>query len=257
MAEPVEAVRPGPRAWGLLIATEAKLVLRDTAGIVVPLGLPVLLMVMNGLGSDGAGIPELGGLPAFDAVVVPMTMAMVLAMTGVVNMPSFLATYRRTGVLRRLSVTPAHPWMVLAAQVVVGVAQSLIGIGLALVVARLGFGLAAPRSPLGAVAAFALVVVAMYALGMLVAAVSPTPNSAVAIGLVAFFAIFATGGGFGGRQHLPEWLAAVGAHLPFGAGMDVLTACWTGVVPDAGQLIALAVSAALSGIAAAALFRWT
>ncbi|PRX46734.1 ABC-2 type transport system permease protein [Prauserella shujinwangii] len=256
-AEAVPTLRPGPRAWVLLILTEGKLVARDTAGLVIPLGLPMLIMVMNGLGSDRAPVPEFGGLPPLDAYVVPLTIAMVVALVGVVNMPSFLAAYRKTGVLRRLSVTPAHPAMVLVAQVVVSFVQSVSGVILALVVARLAFDVTAPRSALAAVGVFLLIAAAMYSVGMLVAAISPTVNSSVAIGLVVFFAFFALGGGFGGRENLPDWLATAGAYLPFGAGMDALGACWTGTGPHGGQIVALTVTAVLAGVASARLFRWS
>ncbi|WP_199431262.1 ABC transporter permease [Qaidamihabitans albus] len=257
MTDRRHAVRPGPGAWALLTLTEGKLVARDTAGLIIPLGLPMLIMVMNGLGADRAGIPEFGGLPALDAYVVPLTIAMVVALIGVVNMPSFLAAYRTTGVLRRLSVTPAHPVMVLVAQVLVSLAQSLLGVALALGLARLAFDVSPPRQLLGAVGVFLLMAAAMYAIGMLVAAVSPTTNASVAIGLVAFFALFALGGGFGGRQNLPDWLATAGAYLPYGAGLDVLSACWTGAGPAGGQLAALAATTVLAGGAAARLFRWS
>lgn len=47
--------------------------------------------------------------------VLPLVLIMVIATIGVVNMPSFLAYYRRAGILRRLAVTPASPVMVLVA----------------------------------------------------------------------------------------------------------------------------------------------
>ncbi|MFF5987173.1 ABC transporter permease [Prauserella flavalba] len=253
---PIVAARPGPAAWARLMLTEAKLVARDTSGLVVPFGLPMLIMVMNGLGSDRTPVPAFGGLPALDAYVVPMTIAMVVALIGVVNMPSFLAGYRTMGVLRRLSVTPAHPALVLVAQSVVSLVQAVTGVALALVLARLAFDLTVPRSLAGAIGVFLLAVAAMYAVGMLVAAIAPTVNAAVAIGLVLFFAFLATGGGFGGREHLPGWLADAGAYLPFGATLDLLGDCWAGLAPAPGQLVALVVTTVISGTAAAWLFRW-
>nr|BFE36906.1 hypothetical protein GCM10010200_091570 [Actinomadura rugatobispora] len=245
-----------PRAWALLTWTEGKLVVRDTAGLIVPLGLPVLIMVMNGAGSDGEGSEHFRGLPALDAYVVPMTLVMVVALIGIVNMPAALAAYRRTGVLRRLSVTPAHPALVLVAQVVVSLAQTLVGVALALLVARLGFQVSMPRGALSAIGVFALVTVAMYALGMVVAALAPTPNSAVAVGLVLFFATMAVGGGFGPRENLPDWLSRIGEYLPYGAGLEALSACWTGVPPGAAHLGALAATAVLAAAVAARTFRW-
>jgi len=257
----VVSARPVPRrigrhAWAQMVLTEARLTWRDTAGLVVPFGLPVLIMLMNGLGSDRSGVPEFGGLPALDAYVVPLVLVMVVAMLGMVNMPSFLAAYRAYGVLRRLAVTPARPWMVLAAQLVVSLAQAVVGIIFALVVARLMFGIVLPRNLAGALGTLGLAAVAMYAIGMLIAAVAPSVNAAIAIGLASFFAVMALGGGFGPRQNLPEWLADIGGHLPFGAALDALSVSWSGGTPGVGQLVALAGVSLVAGAAAARFFRW-
>ncbi|GAB3114363.1 ABC transporter permease [Janibacter alkaliphilus] len=254
------AVRPGIGAWWRLAVSEGKIVARDTPGLVIPLGMPVLIMVMTSLGvteedrADSAA--AFGGMSALEGYVVPLTLTMVMALVGVVNMPSFLATHRRTGVLRRLSASPAHPMMVLVAQVLVSIAQSAIGIGLAVGTAVLAFDVELPENPLATLGTVALTAAAMYAIGMIVAAVSPTPSSSVAIGLVTFFAIMALGGGFGSRDALPDRLAEIGGYLPFGAGIDVIGAAWVGTVPDGDQLLALAVTGVVGLLVGVRLFRW-
>ncbi|MCA5893743.1 ABC transporter permease [Isoptericola sp. NEAU-Y5] len=254
---PPAAPRPGAAAWLALTVAEAKMVARDTAGLVVPLGMPVLILVMNGLapGLDQV-IPGTGGRTALDVYVIPLTLTLVVALVGVVNMPSFLAYYRRSGILSRLGVTPASPALVLGAQALVGVAQILLGIALALGVAAVWLGASAPARLAAAVGVLALTIAAMYAVGLLVAAVAPTPGSAVAIGLTAFFAQGALGGMFGPRQNLPEALETVGGRLPFGAAVDGLSAAGAGAAVPGQSLVALGACTVVAGAAAAAWFRW-
>lgn len=247
--------RPGPRAWAALVAAECRMVVRDTAGLVVPIGLPLLILVMNAINQDAdQTLP--GGRTVLDVYVLPLVLTVILATIGVVNMPSFLAYYRRTGVLRRLAVTPTHPAMVLAAQVVTSILQAAVGVGLALTVAVVAFGARLPQRPGRAVAVLALATLALYAVGMLVAAVAPSGNASVAIGLTAFFAMGATGGLFGPTQNLPEQVRVVGEALPFGASVHALGAAWSGVAPQPRHLIALAVATVLSTLVAARFFRW-
>ncbi|WP_454043478.1 ABC transporter permease [Cellulosimicrobium sp. Marseille-Q8652] len=249
---------PGPRAWAALVVAEAKMVVRDTAGLVMPFGMPVLILVMYGIGDATAiVIPGSGGRTAFDVFVVPVVLAIVVGIIGVINMPSFLASYRRTGVLKRLSVTPASPAMVLVAQVVVSAAQTALGVALALVVATAAFDATLPASPAAALGVLALCATAMYAVGMLVAAVSPTPNAALAIGLVVFFAFGATGGMFGDVSDLPEPVARVGELLPFGASVQALGDAWAGQPVEASHLVALGGAVAVCSVVAARFFRWT
>lgn len=247
--------RPGVRAWSALIRCEAKMVVRDTAGLVVPIGLPLLVLVMSASTAGDAVVTETGRT-ALDVYVLPLVLTIVIATIGIVNMPSFLAAYRRSGILRRLSVTPASPAMVLIAQVAVSVLQSLLGITAALVVAFTVFDANMPVHPGTAVALFVLATAAMYALGMMVAAVAPTPNSAVAIGLIGFFAFGAVGGLFGGMQSLPDPVAQIGERLPFGATVEGLGAAWAGAATDPMHFVSLGATVVIGVLVAAAFFRW-
>lgn len=248
--------RPGLDAWAQMTITEARLVWRDTASFILPLALPLLLLIMNGIGAEDAPTAELGGHTPFETFVVPVTIVMVIAIIGLVNMPESLVPYRKSGVLRRLSATPAHPAMVLVAHMLVSLAQTLVGIVLALVVARAAFGMAWPTRPAAALAALVLTCAAMYAAGMLIAALAPTTNTALSIGLVALLVMMALGGVFGGPQNLPDWLATVGGHLPFGAAVETLSAAWTGEALDTGRLAVLGSVTVVASFAATRWFRW-
>jgi ABC-2 type transport system ATP-binding protein len=200
--------------------------------------------------------PVVGGRTALEVFVLPLVLTVVVASIGVINMPSFLAYYRRAGILRRLAVTPASPAMVLVAQVVVSVVQAAVGVTAALVVAVLGFGAALPDDPAAALGAFGLATAALYAVGMVVAASAPTPNSAVAIGLIVFFGLGALGGLFGGRDSLPDALATVGERLPFGAAVEAMSAVWVGTAVQPVHLVSLGITTVVGAAVAAALFRW-
>lgn len=251
----LRARHPGPRSLLVMVISEAKMVLRDIAGMIMPLGLP-LMILLTSAGST-TDIDVGGGFTALDVGVVPIVLVMVLSMIGVLNMPSFLAYYRRSGVLKRLSVTPVSPLMVLIAQVIVSVLQSLLGIAVALGFTAAVYGLNPPAGIGPAIGVLALTAAAMYATGMIVAAISPTPNSAVAIGLVGFLLLGATGGMFGGRDALPEPVAVVGDHLPFGAGVQALQQAWMGAPVDAASLLSLLGAIAVGVVVSALLFRWT
>lgn len=255
---PVRAHRPGARAWLALIRAEAKMVLRDTSGLVVPIGLPILLLIMNGLGeATDTVLPDAGGRTVFDVFVIPVILAVVVGTIGVINMPSFLASYRRSGVLRRLAVTPASPAMVLIAQVVIGFIQTAFGVALALGAAMLLFDAQLPVNLPAALGVFVLGTLALYALGMVVASLAPTPNSAVALGLIGFFGIGALGGMFGAVQNLPGPLADIGQALPFGAMVEGLSAAWAGAPIPTSSLLWLTAAIIVGTAVAARFFRWS
>ncbi|WP_229659592.1 ABC transporter permease [Nesterenkonia alkaliphila] len=252
----VQAHRPGLKAWLRLIQAEAKMVIRDYAGLIVPLGLPLLILVMQGISIADMHQELAEGVTVFSYYALPVVVTMVVATIAVINMPSFLATYRKTKLLRRLAVTPASPAMVLVAQMVVSFIQVILGIGLAFAVAMLFFGADLPQSPLTGLAVLLACCAAMYGLGMIVASIAPTPNSSVAIGLVAFFGIAALGGMFGPAENLPDALETLGSWLPFGAAVEAFQAAWIGETVEAQNWLVLGGSAVIGAGVAAALFRW-
>lgn len=251
----IRVARPGARAWATLVTSEAKMVLRDTAGMIVPIALPLLIMVMSASGAAAETVD--GRITGLEAYVLPIVLAIVLGSIGMINMPGFLAYYRRTGILKRLAVTPASPLMVLTAQVVVSALQAVLGITVALAVAMMAFGAQLPANLGLFVLVLAAGMVAMYSVGLVVASLAPTPNAAVAIGLMAFFAFGALGGMFGGTSALPDTLASIGAHLPFGATSEALHAVWTEAAIGSESVISLGVTTVLGVGVAAATFRWT
>lgn len=249
--------RPLPAgAWWQMLLAETRMIVRDYSGLIVPIGFPLLLMVMNGLGQDGqARLPN--GSTVMNGIIMPLTITMVVALVGVVNMPSFLTSYRKYGVLKRLAVTPARPSMILVAQLVVSGAQVVLGVGLMMAVGMAFFGVELPVRLGWALLVGVLLLAAMYGVGLLIAAVAPTVNAGLAMGLVAFFVMLALGGGLGPLANLPEVLQTIGQALPYGAGHEALAASWTGETPESTHLLVLGAWAVGTGGLAARLFRWS
>lgn len=254
-ADSIRARRPGPRAWAALIRAEGRMVTRDFANLLLPIGLPLLVLLTSATMAGSEEIPDTG-FTAFELFVLPIVLTMVLAYIGLMNMPIFLASYRKTGVLRRLGVTPASPAMVLVAQVVVTAAQSLVGIALALAVSFAFFDARMPASVLAVAGVFVLVMIAMYAIGMIIASLAPSANAAIGGGVIAFLGLGALGGLFGGRQALPGPLQEVSPHLPFGAAADALGAAWAGTPIPPESLISLAAATVIGLVVSLLWFRW-
>lgn len=245
-----------PAGWAQLILTEARMTTRDTSGLILPIGMPLLIMVMNGLGDSAQQVLP-SGSTVMNQILMPLTVTMVVALVGVVNMPSFVASYRKYGVLKQLAVTPARPMAILLAQVAVSLAQILVGVVLMLAVGMTSFGVALPRSVGWALVAGVLLVAAMYAVGLLIAATAPTVNAGLALGLGAFFVMLALGGGFGPTENLPDVLEQAGALLPYGAGNHALSAAWTGEAPRLQDVGVLGAWTLVAGGLAGRFFRWT
>ncbi|WP_152364312.1 ABC transporter permease [Microlunatus speluncae] len=243
------------KALRKLIFTEFLLFVRAPESVFFVPGLPLLLVIVFGTILNPAGTPEeLRGplLSYFPAMVLVLT----LAIMSILIMPSTLAGYREKGILRRLATTPTRPAMVLVAQLVVSGGMALATLLLVTLVGHFAFDWSLPAH-LGAVAvAFVLGVLALLALGLLVAAVSRTGNAATGIGLFVFFpSLFLSGVALPTEAMSPE-LARISQFTPLGATMQGLRDAWGGTFPEQGHLLALVLITVVCGAGAIKLFRW-
>src|SRR5262249_26317068 len=164
------------------------------------------------LGSiPGFRVPNraLGGLRVVD-LYVPISIALSLALLGLTAMPSYLGTYREKGILRRLAVTPMPPVQLLLAQLLTQLLIAIAAVGLLIAVSNLAFGVAVPRHPVGYAVAFLLAAAALFAMGLLAAALAPSGRSAPSIGLILYFPVMFFAGLYVPRALMPLALRQIG-----------------------------------------------
>jgi ABC-2 type transport system permease protein len=237
-----------------LTVSEAKLLFREPIYWLVVILLPTAVLVIFGsLFGPPKPDPALGGLRFVD-VFVPSLVVITVATLGIQTLPIRLATYREKGVLRRLSTTPAHPHLLLIAQFAVYTATAIVALALLVVVAHVAFGVPWPQQPVAYVAAFALGLTSLFAIGLLLAAVAPSVGVATAVAIPMFFVVMLLGGVYVPRVYLPEVLIAIGDFTP--PGVQGLQDAWLGTAPQALPLVVLAGITAVVGALASRVFRW-
>jgi ABC-2 type transport system permease protein len=239
-----------------LTVTEARLFLRDpTAWFFALVFPPLLLAILGAVPAFREPDAELGGLRVID-LYVPILVGFVLAMLAISVLPSYLATYREKGILRRLSTTPVPPSNLLAAQLAMGLALAVGAAAVVIGVGAVAFGTDLPEQLAGFLVAFVLAAAALYAIGMLIAAVAPSGKAAAAIGTVLWFPVMFFAGLWVPREALPDTVNRIGDFTPLGAGVQAMQDAWNGAWPDPLHLGVMAAFAIGASLAAARLFRW-
>lgn len=240
-----------------MTAVEAKLFLRDPGAPITVLGLPLALLLVFGLMPD-ANKPsaDFGGHAPLSTVIAPMAVTILLATLALTLFPTTMASYREKGVLKRLSASPVPPTRLLAAQLGVNLAAALVVVLLIVGVGRLALGMELPGNAGGFLLSIVLGTLALFAVGLLVAALAPTGRSAGAIGAAVFFPMLALGGVWVPKEQLPPFLQHAADVLPLGATLNALRESWAGNSPELLQLGALAVVAVIGTAVAARIFRW-
>ncbi|ONI81116.1 hypothetical protein ALI144C_21465 [Actinosynnema sp. ALI-1.44] len=238
-------------ATGTLTFTELKIFLRDPASTIVTIALPVAIVAVFG------AIAKPGGEQDPIMTYFPtMALALGLAQLALNLTPTTLAGYREKGILRRMSTTPMNPARLLTAQLLISVGLAVVAAVLVILVGHLAFKFTLPQNFGGFLAAFVLGCTALFAVGLLVAAVAPTARIATGVGVGLFFVSLVFGGVFMPAENLPPFIVRVGDYTPLGATMQSLRDSWSGTMPEMLHLGVLGAYTVVAGLAAARLFRW-
>ena len=209
---------------------------------------PTATVTTEERGEKGLGAPDYY-LPAF-------IVAMIL-INGVMTVPAVVATFKADGTLKRLAATPLRKreWIVANA-----IQQSILAVAIALVmvaVARLGFGVTAVPGPL-AIALIVLGAVAFSSLGMTLAALIRSTESATSLGGAIALPLMFVSGIFWELDLMPETLRTIAELSPVThyhrSLRNLMILDSTSGVP--GTTVMLVVLAAVFLLAAVSLTRW-
>jgi ABC-2 type transport system permease protein len=243
-------------AFAKLTRSELRVFLREPLAVFFGVAFPAILVVVLGsVPSFRRPDKDIGGLRVID-LYTTISIALTLALLGLQLMPQILAGYRERGILRRLSTTPVHPALLLAAQLLTGLLTAVAAVVLLFAVARVGFTVPIPRQLPGFLVAFVLSAAALFALGLLVAAIAPTRSAASAIGIPLFFPVMFFAGLYAPRETMPSVINRIGDFTPLGAGEQAMHDAMVGSWPHAWALLVLVGYVLVCGGTAARLFRW-
>lgn len=249
-----------PRGVAPLIRSEARLFTRDVGNLFFALAFPAVILVGVGLAIPGMDevITEGPGAGLTTIVVmIPPVLATAMATPALTTMPGIIAGYREQGVLTRLSTTPMRPSGVITAQVLIGVVSFVIASILALVVGSLVFDISTPVSPGLVALSTVLGAVAMFAIGMIIAARASKASTAQGIAMLVFFPMLFFAGLWTPEPIMPDLVADIASWTPLGAASQAVSAGWLGGPMPWQQLAVMVGYAVLSTAVAARFFRWT
>ena len=188
---------------------------------------------------------------------VPVLIGLSLCLIALVSLPIPMVTNRQMGVLRRFATTPAPRSWLLATQVIINVVLALIAIVILVAGGVAFFGAHLPSQWPGFVLSALLATAAMFAIGLLITAVAPTPQVAGVLGTVLlYYPLLFFAGMWTPKQNLSPLLQHIGNYTPLGAAVQAMDAAMQGNFPPARPLLVMAAYAVLFSIAAIRFFRW-
>lgn len=220
-----------------LIATEARLLLRDWNVLVFAFVFPpfVMLILAGVFGTESSG--GFGHRRPDDYYVAASIGVPVIAL-GLVGLPVALAAYRERGVLRRLEAFGISRLAVVGAQAVVSCGLVLIGVALVLALAVPTYGIPHLVHPALTLAGLAAGTVTVMLLGIAIGLAAPSARAAQAIGLLAFFPLYLLGGGGPPRGVMTGAMHVISDVIP--STVPAIVEPWLGLGGMGSQLLVLA-----------------
>lgn len=242
-------------ALARLTLTELRLFLREPLVLVWGIALPLLLLIIFGnipaFKKSPAGYDGLTVLDAF----VPILIMLMLAMLSFFALPLVLAGYREQRVLRRLQTTPAGPWRVLAAQLLLNFGSAAVMIAAILLIGR-ALGVPFPLALGKWIVVAVLTTAGTLAIGLLIAAAAPSAKVAAAMGQILFYPLMFFSGLYYPIPAMPAVLQHISHATPFGAAWESFQQTALGHWPPALAVGTMVGYAVVFGVAAAKMFRW-
>lgn len=233
---------------------EIKQFLREPMNSAMAIALPtVLLIVFGNISGMVKPDPRWDGLRFID-YFAPSMVVITVAVLALQSMPTYIATYREKGVLKRLSTTPISPILLIGAQLLTQLAAAVSALVLLMLVGGLAFDVPMPAHPVDFILTFLLGLSALFTLGLLLAALVPNGRSATAAGFIFFIPTLFFAGVYAPRAFLPDFVVDFGGFFP--PSVQALQDSWTGDGANPWHLLTMAAIVLVLGPITAKIFRW-
>lgn len=257
--EPLSPTHPTRRWWDArfaeLLRVQAKLALREPFALLAGIGLPVILLAVFGFISQA--VPGTVGDSGQTIIDVWTPTILVLSFLFIaLSLPNSLVRDREIGWLRRVSTTPLHPAVLLAAQLVIDLALAVAATLIIIVGGALVFGASLHVQLLPFVLSLLLAVAEIFSLGLALVALVPTQSVASVVAGAVGLALMFLSGLWVQPTQIGDPLATIMYYSPSGApARALLDAVFNGSVSYAA-LLTMAIYTMLFGFIAIRYFRW-
>lgn len=200
---------------------------RDLVGLFFSFAFAPVLVLALGVIFGNEPRPEFHGQGFLDATL-PAFASLVLAMTGVLQVPVAMLTLRDTGALRRLRLTPLRRSTFMTASLTVHFLVGIAGMLTALAIGIAIFGVAMPSNLLGVLAVCLIGLGAFLAVGCALAALYPSAAAATGIGNALMILLMLTSGAFTPLAVMPTSIQQIIQYSPVRWFVETAQHAWVG-----------------------------
>lgn len=239
-----------------LLKIEGKIAVRGIDGIFFGILMPVGIAVLIGFICGDKPAYE-GASYTFLEASFPALITVGICATAFMGIPLGLSDYRDKKILKHFFVTPVSPMLLLLVQVAINFLNSLVSATAILLVMKFVFGYQMRGSKTGFLFAYILVLISMYALGMMLASLCKNLKIANLVCTLVYFPMLFLSGATIPYEILPLALQKAANILPLTQGIKLLKGFAMGTETDILIPSIVMIGAAVIGIwISIKKFRW-
>lgn len=210
-----------------LIKIELKLFIRTFLSMFFVLVFPsMMLLIFGGIYGNEPSI-LFDGYGLID-VSVPAYFAMIIIVTGIMNLPLTVCGYRERKILKRFKATPINSIDILLSQIIVNIIMTIVGIAVLLVIGKLVFSLHFMGEIVSMIFVFFFSILSIFSLGFVIASVSSNIKSANAISNIIYFPMLFLSGATIPIEIMPQIMITISKILPATYAVELLKGVWLG-----------------------------
>lgn len=240
-----------------ILRTKCILMTREYIALFFSIIFCPMLMLIFGMVYGNDPSEMFGGQGTVD-VMLPSFVGLVFAGTGLISLPVAVSGSKERGELRRYKMTPLSPMSFLTADVIMYFLISVIGMGIVMLIGCFGYDCRFNGSVLLLLYGFVLSGLAVFAIGLFIAAVSKTAKIAQTVGMVIGFPMMFLSGASMPIEFMPDAMDKVVKAMPLSYSVSMMRDIWDGAgFSDLkGDSIVLLAVAVVFTAATAVTFKW-
>ncbi|MEI3503709.1 MAG: ABC transporter permease [Anaerovoracaceae bacterium] len=240
-----------------ILRTKCILMTREYIALFFSIIFCPMLMLIFGMVYGNDPSEMFGGQGTVD-VMLPSFVGLVFAGTGLISLPVAVSGSKERGELRRYKMTPLSPMSFLAADVIMYFLISVIGMGIVLLIGRFGYNCRFTGNVFLLLYGFVLSGLAVFAIGLFIAAVSKTAKIAQTVGMVIGFPMMFLSGASMPIEFMPDAMDKVVKAMPLSYSVSMMRDIWDGAgfADLKGDSIVLLAVAVVFTAATAVTFKW-
>lgn len=198
-----------------------------------------------------------GGYGSID-MFVPAYSGIVIAVTGLMNIPLTLCEYREKGIFKRYYATPTKPSYLICSQLLINALMTTLGMAILIVVGKVFYNIRITSNYLQCLLVFAVSILCIFSIGFFIGGIAPNMKAANSIAYFVFFPMLFLSGATIPYEILPSSVQSASKVLPLSYTVSAMKSIWNGntLQDNIVSLIILCGFAVVFAILSKITFRW-